>query len=82
MTSEAILTIWLISALVGTVVGQSKGRAAQGFALGAVLGVIGVVITALLSKMPAMQAEDQGVVRDPLGVLMIPLRDDSRPRRQ
>jgi hypothetical protein len=48
----------------------------------AVLGVIGVVITALLSKMPAKQAEDQGVVRDPLGVLMIPLRDDSRPRRQ
>ena len=74
MTSEAILTIWLIGALVGTLVGQSKGRAGPGFALGALLGVIGVVIAARLSKTPEKQAEDLGLARDPLGVLMIPVQ--------
>ena len=84
MTSEALVTIWLISALVGTVVGQSRGRTGPGFALGALLGVIGVVIIALLSKTPQKQAEDLGLARDPLGVLMVPLQlsasDDATAR--
>ena len=43
---EILVLIWLLSAVVGFVVGQSKGLGAVGFLLGLFLGLIGILIIA------------------------------------
>jgi hypothetical protein len=45
---EALVVVWLLCAVVGLVVGQSKGRAGEGFVLGLLLGLIGILIIAVL----------------------------------
>ena len=79
MTTGVLVTIWMISALAGAMVGQSKGRAWLGFALAAILGPIGVLICAVMSKTPKKRAENLGLARDALGLLMVPLRTTRRP---
>jgi hypothetical protein len=41
-----IVVLWVICAIGGYAIGNSKGRAAQGFWLGALLSVIGLIIIA------------------------------------
>ncbi|HET8930059.1 MAG TPA: hypothetical protein VFN21_05320 [Acidimicrobiales bacterium] len=42
-----IISIWLISGLVGVIVGRKKGQPIGGFLMGVILGPIGILITAL-----------------------------------
>ena len=45
---EQLVIIWLLCSVVGAIVGNSKGRGAEGAILGLVLGFFGVIITIFL----------------------------------
>ena len=57
MDSGVIVVIWLLSAILGAVIGGAKGRPGTGFALGLLLGLIGVIIIAVMSPSPEKQAQ-------------------------
>ena len=48
MTTETLILIWGAFALLSSIIGASKGRGGEGFALGLLLGLIGVIITLCL----------------------------------
>lgn len=58
------ITIILIMALVGLLIGKSKERGCAGFFLGLLFGPLGLVITALLSDDRPRCPECLGVVND------------------
>ena len=50
----AYLVIWIICAVIGALIGESKGRKVEGALLGGLLGLLGVLIIALLPSKPAV----------------------------
>lgn len=63
MAPETLLLVWLVSAVLGAVIGASKGRGGLGFALGALLGVVGLVIIAVVAKTPEKRAAEISATR-------------------
>lgn len=55
MSTEVIIGIWAACAVLGAVIGSSKGKGVTGFVLGAVLGVIGLIIVVLLKPAPTSE---------------------------
>jgi len=51
------LFLWVISVVIGTIIGESKGRAGAGFGLSFVLGLLGVIIIAVLPPTEEKLAE-------------------------
>jgi Protein of unknown function (DUF2510) len=51
---------WLACAGIGYAIGQKKGRAGQGFALGLLLGLIGLIIIAVMRPRPAFSGSSAG----------------------
>jgi hypothetical protein len=65
---EGVVVVWLICAILGGVIGNSKGRAGLGVVLGLLLGLIGLIIIAVLPANPQAQAAaqfQQGMKRCP-----------------
>lgn len=54
---EFFIFVWITCAVVGGLIGNSKGRVPEGVLLGLFLGIVGVVIIAVLS--PSTQARRQ-----------------------
>jgi hypothetical protein len=50
------LVLWLLFGLLGWVIGSGKGKGGEGFALGFLLGPLGMLIAALMSPTPEVQA--------------------------
>jgi len=57
-----VVSLCILTALVGLAIGNRKGRAAQGFVLGLLLSVIGILIVAFLpptEEMKIRRAEEK-----------------------
>ena len=52
------IVIWIVSTILGVMIGSSKGRGGAGFALGFLLGPLGVIITLFLKPDTAKVEED------------------------
>jgi hypothetical protein len=48
--SAFFIFLWIIFAILGFIIGKSKGRTLQGLLLGALLGIVGVIIIAVLKS--------------------------------
>jgi hypothetical protein len=69
---ELSFMLWLLFAVIATVVGSMKGHKAGGFFLGLLLGPLGILIATVLpnkSKLDMIQTRPQqaGWFTDPLG---------------
>ncbi len=56
------VAIWLVCAFLGLIIGNAKGKPGLGFILGLLLGVFGVLIIAVTSPTPEVQAERERAV--------------------
>lgn len=54
-----MIVVWLASIVIAVCVGSSRGRGAEGLALGIILGPLGILIVALLPRSVAKDAERQ-----------------------
>jgi hypothetical protein len=59
--SMTFIVIWIVSSILGVMIGSSKGRGGAGFALGFLLGPLGVIIT-LFMKPDTAKVEEEAVV--------------------
>jgi hypothetical protein len=50
------LVIWIICAVIGWMIGSSKGRPKFGFTIGLLLGVLGVIIVAFARSSSELDA--------------------------
>ena len=55
--SAVFVIVWVVCALVGWAIGNSKGRGTAGFFLGLLLGVIGLIIIAVMRPTPEYAAQ-------------------------
>jgi hypothetical protein len=55
------IVIWIVSSILGVMIGSSKGRGGAGFALGFLLGPLGVII-ALFLKPNSGKVEAEAIV--------------------
>lgn len=51
-----LITVWLLSAMIGSAIAREKGRAGEGWALGLLLGPIGWIVAAVMSPSAQVQA--------------------------
>jgi hypothetical protein len=56
-----VIVIWIVSSILGVMIGSSKGRGGAGFALGFLLGPLGVIIVLFL-KPDTAKVETEAVV--------------------
>jgi len=53
--------IWIVCAVAAGMVGKSKGRTGQGWALGIFLSLIGLIIIAVLPARQLPESEPEGI---------------------
>lgn len=60
-----VITVWLICAFLGALIGSSKGQTVAGFFLGLLLGVIGLIIVVFLKPAEGHETRSSGRVPCP-----------------